>query len=122
MQREFLKAYESKQLNQASIRTVKRLIEQRRCLGKTLKTPYDGARKNLRTTEGMVNAFRKESQRQRVMVKKARVCEAKLLILSAAFKRLMSDENFVLLLRAEGLTSMPKCLAQMINQDMKDAA
>jgi ParB family chromosome partitioning protein len=56
------------------------------------------------------------------MVKKARVCEAKLLILSAAFKRLMSDENFVLLLRAEGLTSMPKCLAQMINQDMKDAA
>jgi len=122
MQRELLRAYEGKQLNQTSIRTVKRLIEQRRCLGKSLKGPYERVKKSLRTTEGMVNAFRKESQRQRAMVKKARLCEAKLLILATAFKRLMNDENFALLLRAEGVASMPKCLAQMINQDMKEAA
>ena len=33
-QRELLKAYENKQLNQVSIRTVKRLIDQRRFAGK----------------------------------------------------------------------------------------
>lgn len=121
-QRELLKAYESNQLNQSSIRTVKRLMEQRRCLGKSLKTPYDQRKRTLRSTEGMVSAFRRESQRQRAMVKKARVCEAKLLILVTAFKRLMQDEHFVLLLRAENLNSMPKCLAQMLSQDVKEAA
>ena len=34
MQRELLKAYETKQLNQVSIRTVKRLMDQRRFIGK----------------------------------------------------------------------------------------
>ncbi len=122
MQRELLKAYDTKQLNHASIRTVKRLLEQRRCLGKSLKTPFESRKKTLRTTEGMVNAFRKESQRQRAMVKKARLCEAKLLIMVTAFKRLFADENFVLLLRAENLTSMPKCLADLVSQDVKEAA
>jgi len=122
VQRELLKAYESSQLNQASIRTVKRLMEQRRCLGKSLKVPEGYRKKTLRSTEGMVHAFRKESQRQRTMVKKARVCEAKLLILVTAFKRLISDENFVLLLRAEGLTSMPKCLSRLLDRDVKEAA
>jgi ParB family chromosome partitioning protein len=122
MQRELLKAYESKQLNQASIRTVKRILEQRRCLGKSLTAPYEQRKRTLRTTEGMVNAFRKESQRQRAMVKKARLCEAKLLILVTAFKRLIADENFVLLLRAEGLISMPKCLAGLLHQDVREAA
>ncbi len=122
MQREFLKAYETGQLNQTSIRTVKRLLEQRRCLGKSLKGPYESKKKTLRTTEGMVHAFRKESHRQRTMVKKARVCEAKLVIVATTFKRLLADENFVLLLRAEGLTSMPKCLAEMVHGEEREAA
>ena len=115
-QRELLKAYENGQLNQAAIRTLKRLIEQRRFLGKSLHATHnEHPRKKPRTTaEGLVNAYRKESQRQKAMIKKARVCEGHLLFLVTAFKQLMADENFVNLLRAEGLDTMPKFLAHKI--------
>ena len=46
-QRELLKAYETKQLNQVSIRTVKRLIDQRRFAGKRRDRTSRGPRKRL---------------------------------------------------------------------------
>ena len=120
-QRELLKAYENKQLNQASIRTVKRIIEQRKFLGKRMRSSQRG--KNPRTTaDGYVNAFRKETQRQKVMVKKAKHCEASLLFLVTGFKRLLEDENFVNLLRAEDLGTIPKCLSERINSEPRRAA
>jgi len=120
-QRELLKAYENKQLNQASIRTVKRIIEQRKFLGKRMRSSQRG--KNPRTTaDGYVNAFRKETQRQKVMVKKAKHCEASLMFLVTGFKRLLDDENFVNLLRAEELGTIPKCLSERINSEPRRAA
>jgi ParB family chromosome partitioning protein len=113
-QRELLKAYENKQLNLMSIRTVKRLIEQRRFLGKSRMRDGAGPRRSRTTADGLVNAYRKESQRQKLMVKKAKICEAKLIFIVNAFKRLFSDENFVNLLRAEGINTMPKFLAEQV--------
>jgi len=122
-QRELLKAYESKQLNQASIRTVRRVMEQRRFLGKNLRNSNYPRGKNPRTTaDGLVNAFRKETQRQKVMIKKAKLCEAKLMFLITGFKRLLDDENFINLLRAEDLGSLPKCLSERINSETRRAA
>lgn len=113
-QRELLKAYEGKQLNLSAIRTVKRIIEQRRFLGKSRMAEPPGRRRNGTTAEGLVNAYRKESQRQKLMVKKAKICEAKLIFVVNAFKRLLSDDNFVNLLRAEGIGTMPKFLAELV--------
>jgi ParB family chromosome partitioning protein len=121
-QRELLKAYEGGQLNQAAIRTVRRLFDQRRFLGKNLKGPGRTKEKNRTTADGIVNAFRKESQRQKVMIKKAKLCEARLLFLVTAFKRLRDDENFINLLKAEGLGMMPKCLGDQIASDTRRAA
>ena len=122
-QKELLKAYENNQLNGTSIRTVKRLIEQRKFLGKSLRAGARHGKRNIRTTaEGLVNAFRRESQRQKVMIKKAKICEAKLLFVVTGFKRLLDDENFVTLLRAEGLHTMPKFLNDKLRTEMKKAA
>jgi len=41
--------------------------------------------------ESLINAFKRESQRQRLMVKKARLCEAKLVIIVTAFSKLLAD-------------------------------
>jgi ParB family chromosome partitioning protein len=107
-QRELLKAYEGGQLNQCSIRTLNRLIEQRRHFGKKRDL-----RKRTRTTaDGLVNAYRRETERQAALVRKARVSEGKLIFIVTALKRLMEDENFTNLLKAEGLLTMPKCLAE----------
>jgi hypothetical protein len=85
VQRELLKAYESKQLNQVSIRTVKRLIEQRRFLGKDRSTNHPLKRARTISVDGLVNAYRRESQRQRQIIKKARICDARLVFIMTAF-------------------------------------
>jgi ParB family chromosome partitioning protein len=46
------------------------------------------------------------------MVKKAKLCESRLLSTSAAFRVLVRDEDYVNLLRAEKMDTMPKFLAE----------
>jgi len=121
-QRELLKAYENKQLNHAAIRTVRRVIEQRRFLGKHLHSTRKEGKGPHTTADGLVNTFRKETQRQKVMIKKAKICEATLMFLVTGFKRLLEDENFINLLRAENLRTMPKYLAGRIKSDTGRAA
>jgi ParB family chromosome partitioning protein len=106
MQRELLKLYESKQLNQCSIRTVKKLIDKRRFTGRNRDNDR-GKRKMRTSAESLINAFKRESQRQKLLVKKGRLCEARLVIIVTAFSKLLADENFVTLLRAESLAEIP---------------
>jgi ParB family chromosome partitioning protein len=108
-QRELLVAYESGQLNQVSIRTVRRVMEQRRLLGKRCSR---GSRQTSSSADGLVNAYRREMQRQNAFIRKARVCDNKLTFIVTALRRLTADENFVNLLKAEGLISMPKYLEE----------
>lgn len=121
-QRELLKAYENKQLNYASIRVVKRLIEQRRFLGKQRSGKGQLPRKDRTTAESLVNAYRRESQKQRSFVRKAKVFEAKLVFVVSAFERLLADNNFVTLLRAESLSTMPKYLWEKLAPKHGEAA
>lgn len=108
-QQELLKAYEAGQLNQYSIRTIKRLVEQRRSLGKKC---VRGKKAPRVTADGYVSAYRREMQRQKAFIRKARVFDAKLAFLVSAFRQLILDENFTNLLKAEGLLTMPKYLAE----------
>lgn len=123
MQRELLKAYESNQLNQASIRTVKRLIEQRRLLGKKRKSERGSGRWRSRASaQNLVEAYKRESQRQKALVRKAKFCEQKITFIIGAFTKLIADDNFVNLLRAESLSNMPKYLWAKIGNKKKEAA
>jgi ParB family chromosome partitioning protein len=56
------------------------------------------------------------------MVKKARVCEAKLLFMVTALRRLLADEHFVTLLRAEKLGTMPKDIWRRVTEKQLEAA
>ena len=119
-QRALLKAYEDKKLNYVSIRIVKRLMDQRQFIGKQRcsKTPQ----RRLTSTESLVNAYRRESQRQRLMIKKAKLCAEKLVFIVTAFSKLLADENFVNLLRAESLDEMPRYLHDKQDAKRKEAA
>ena len=121
-QRELLKAYETKQLNQVSIRTVKRLIDQRRFAGKQRDTSSRDGRNRLTSAESLVNAYRRESQKQKLMIRKAKICDARLVFIVTAFDKLLSDDNFVTLLRAESLSNMPKYLWAKLGAKHKEAA
>jgi ParB family chromosome partitioning protein len=120
-QRELLKGYEQGQLSWGAIRTVRRLIDLRRYVGKE-RDKGPRVRKSRTSVEALVNTYKRESQRQKVLIKKAKICDAKLVFVVRAFQKLLEDENFVNLLRAEGLNSMPKYLASKLNGRAKEAA
>ena len=116
-QRELLTAYEGGKLNQAGIRTVRRLMAQRNFLGKRVTNVTYPRKKNWKTADGLVNALKKETQRQRHLVRKAKLCDAHLMLVVTAFRRLVADEDFTTLLRAEGLQSMPAFLADKLEME-----
>lgn len=107
MQNDLLKAFESKELNYLEIRKAKRLMQKRRLLG---KQKGDGPRSSKTSSEKIITTFRQESQRQKLMIKKSRVCDARLFNVVTAFNKLLADAHFLTLLRAEGLETMPKFL------------
>jgi len=121
LQRELLKGFESKELNQFAIRIVKRLIDQRRFVGKGRDTDAD-KKKSRTNADSLINAFKRESQKQRLMVKKARLCDAKLVITVTALGKLLGDENFFNLLRAESLADIPQYLQDKLVAMKKEAA
>ena len=51
-------------------------------------------------------------QRQSAFIRKARACDDKLTFIVSALRRLTEDENFINLLKAEGLLTMPKYLEE----------
>jgi len=119
-QRALLKAYEKKQLNQASIRDVKKLMEQRRFMGKQRGSGGRGSRKNRPSAENLVSAYRRESEKRKLLVRKARLCEERLLFVVTAFSKLTANENFVTLLRAESLATMPNVLGDKVAKQQKE--
>ena len=120
-QRELLQAYEGGKLNQAAIRVVRRVLMQRRSLGKGLHTHDHQSKKVPTTADGLVKEFKKETQRQRSLVRKAKVCDAHLMFITTAFRRLTIDEDFTNLLRAERLDTMPAFLAEIIGMERRVA-
>jgi ParB family chromosome partitioning protein len=108
MQRELLKACENRQLTQNALRMIRRVMDRRRLIGKQRGNGPRSSKATPKSADSLVNVYRRESQKQRLMVKKARVCEAKLMFVVTALRRLLADEHFVTLLRAEDLATMPK--------------
>ena len=119
-QRTLLKAYEKKQLNQASIRDIKKLMEQRRFMGKQRGSGGRGSRENRPSAENLVSVYRRESEKRKVLVRKARICEERLFFVVTAFSKLMSNDHFVTLLRAESLATMPKVLGEKVAKQQKE--
>jgi ParB family chromosome partitioning protein len=66
------------------------------------------------SAHSLVKAYQKEVARQHNMVLKAEHAQQQLLLVVQGLKSLFADENFVTLLRAEGLDTLPKYLAERV--------
>lgn len=106
-------AYENGQLKGRQIIEAKRLIEKRQQLGPS--SPNAAQIKPPTSSYSLVRTYQKEVERQRKMVLKAEHAHQRLLLVVQGLKKLFADENFVTLLRAEGLDTLPKYLAERIN-------
>jgi ParB family chromosome partitioning protein len=117
VQRALADAYENNSLRGKSLLKARRLIETRRRQGKIGKTGGTKARRNGKefSAEQLMKTYQRETTRQRQVVRKAKLCENRLLFLVSAFRNLLKDEDFINLLRAEGLDSMPQFLGDQVN-------
>ncbi|MBM4371920.1 MAG: ParB N-terminal domain-containing protein [Deltaproteobacteria bacterium] len=111
-QRVLTEAYESGKLTGKKLIDAKRLLEQRRVHGKNARVIRGVRTKAVSTADALVRTYRQEAQRKKVFVKKAKLCELRLGFVVSAIRELAADENFVTLLRAEDLTTLPRVLAE----------
>jgi len=107
-------AYESKTLRGRKLQTVRKIIEQRKTKGKKLNQGHKIKEERVPTADALVRVYRQEADRQKDIVKKARLTENRLLFIVTALRNLFQDENFLTLLRAEQLDTMPAYLAERI--------
>lgn len=106
------KAYESRQLRGRRLLMAKRLIESRRRRGKELRGSYH--RTGLVSSDALLRAYRDDAEKKRLLVRKAEATRDRLVFMTEAIRKLFSDENLVTLLRAEGLDTLPKNLADRL--------
>lgn len=101
-------AYASGDLRGKKLLEARRLVELRKRHGKHKGVTRTTGSRTRMTSAALVNAYRAEAERQKDMINRAQVTRSGLLFLDAAFKSLLKDENFLTLLRAEGLDSLPR--------------
>jgi ParB family chromosome partitioning protein len=115
VQAALLDALERRKLTSSEVRRARRLAEMRRAFGKGYRPGTKRAQQPV-TGESIVKAFRREQMRQRQALKKAELCERRLAFVISSFRLLLADEDFVNLLRAENLTTLPEHLAEQVKQ------
>lgn len=110
-------AYEKKLLRGSKLIAARRLVEQRRRRGKGLKNnPRQSAKRRPRALSSsvLIRAFQQDVDRRRLLIRKAETTRNHLVFVTEAMRNLFQDENFLTLLRAEGLDTVPGNLATRI--------
>jgi ParB family chromosome partitioning protein len=110
-------AYERGELKGKAVSKARALVERRLTNGKRNRGSGSGrgAHKRL-STDDLIRTYKRSTQKQALLVKRAQVCESMLRIVGSALREVTTDEHFVTLLRAEKLDKMPKYLAEQMKR------
>ncbi len=110
-------AYERGELKGKEVSRARAVVERRIASGKRSPSGGGGGKPYRKMTiDDVVNAYKRATQKQAQLVRKAKVCDSMLRIVCGALRELTRDEHFVTLLRAEALDKMPKYLAEQVVQ------
>ena len=108
IQRVLTDAYESGELRGERLLRVRRLINRRYKKVRGMK-PDKEPRKAL-SVDSIVREYQEHTRQQRELVTRARAVHERLLILVTSVSRLLADEHFATLLRAENMDTIPAVL------------
>jgi ParB family chromosome partitioning protein len=114
VQEALAQAYQDGLLRGKKLLIAKRVVEQRQRRGRAVRRGGPDGTRSRMSSEALVRAYEREADRQRLMIKKAEVAQNRLLFVVEAMRQLLAEENFVTLLRAESLATMPRPLADLI--------
>lgn len=109
VQKALQQAYESGALRGARFKDAKRVIA--RCTAKRLQSGQRPTPRGL-TGEALVREYQRRTREQRALVERAAQTREKLVLLKSAMHKLLADEHFCTLLRAERLQEVPAQLVE----------
>lgn len=109
VQQALAEAYENGDLRGEKLRSARRVISLR--IAKLRKAGKIAQTRRKLTGEALVREYKDRMREQRQLVKKANLTKERLLLLISAIRRLLQDEHFATLLRAESLVDMPEQLS-----------
>jgi ParB family chromosome partitioning protein len=110
-------AYEKKLLRGQKLIAARRLIEQRLRRGKGLrinKNMSGKRRERPLTSNQLIRVYQEDVDRKRLLIRKAAATRNRLVFVTEALRKLFADENFVTLLRVEGIDTLPGTIAARI--------
>jgi ParB family chromosome partitioning protein len=115
VQKALTEAYEAGELPGDQILAIRRIVDDRNALGKGIKGMRSiregGKRAQPTTAAALVRAYQKEVERQKMLVKKAHLTQGRLTFIVGAMGKLLAEDHFIQLLRAEGLAHLPQPIA-----------
>lgn len=112
-----MEAYESGKIRGKKLVAVRRLLDLRLRRKKGVKDAGLGRKAHSRrlTADDLLRVYQREADRQRLLARKADFAQARLLFIVEAMKDILADDGFTTLLKAEGLSTMPRALAARID-------
>ncbi len=111
-------AYESGALQGRKFMAAKRLVESRRLKGKsTASGPQAG---KPMTIDRLIRTYESDAERKRHLIREVQSSDEQLAILAHVIRTLLEDAHFKSLLHAQGLLTLPACLAKRIAPECDD--
>ncbi|WP_038382722.1 plasmid partitioning protein RepB C-terminal domain-containing protein [Bradyrhizobium elkanii] len=114
VQQALAEAYEANAIPGNQVLAIRKIIEQRNLLGKGKHSKGVRAQAKRVTSGALVRAFRKEADRQKLLVKKAGLAQSRLVFVVNALRMLLAEASFVKLLRTEELHTLPRPIAERV--------
>jgi ParB family transcriptional regulator, chromosome partitioning protein len=114
LQKLLCEGYTDKSLRGHKLLQLRRIIELRKARGKRFMQGAHRKSATVQSAEALVHGYRQEADRQKLLVRRSQLVQNHLLFVATALKRVFADENFLTLLRAEGLDTLPAYLAERI--------
>lgn len=114
-QKALQEAYENKQLRGNRLLAAKRLLEVRKQRGKSISRGRAKATRTMSSQE-VLKIYQNEVDRKQVLTRRANGVHTHMLFIVEAMRRLTADENFLTLLKAEKMISMPVSLSEALEE------
>lgn len=117
-QKALQEAYENNELRGGKLKMAKRLLETRKQRGKGIRQQSGKGGRSRKagaiSSQDVLKIYQKEVDRKRLLTRKADAVSSRMLFITEALHRLYKEDHFTTLLKAEGLTTMPKQLSALL--------
>ncbi len=109
-------AFDKKLLTGPRYLAIRRIIDMRKLRGKSFPKGQHRHAGPQVTANSLIKAYQRQADKQKALAKQASLARNRLRLLIAAMQRLLKDEHFTTLLRAEGLSTLPRQIVEKISE------